>query len=405
MLVLPALLGPAAWRWGGDGSAAPHGLTARLGWLLLACYPVAALLAAALARVQRRTGGPAASGTRARAARRLVAALALVGLTHLAATRLLADPLERARLVLDQLVLAERWPQVLAAAAALPPDIPTCHDLDTALYHLDRLADDQFRYAQRPDALLLSMSAPYDVAARCRLADQWLELGRAATAAYALQNTVAHLGEQPEILKRLALVYLVRDELPAARLCLNRLSYDLVWGRWARERLAQIARDPTLAGDADIQRWRGRLMVEDDYLQISNVGEGSAQPDYYLDQELLGLLRDHPDNKMALDYLVSLRLLSGGLGPMVTETTRFGALARDRLPRAWEEGLLTASVTPDAHPDLAHLPISPESWRRFKRFEQIMARYRNDLRAAYPQVEQELGDSYFAYALRLRLNP
>ena len=85
--------------------------------------------------------------------------------------------------------------------------------------------------------------------------DLLLELGRVNEAEHV---ALEMLEDAPcgGTLKRLALVKLIKGQTAAARVVLQVLRDDLVWGRWADEYLHRLAADPTLAGDDEIQRMR-----------------------------------------------------------------------------------------------------------------------------------------------------
>ena len=101
------------------------------------------------------------------------------------------------------------------------------------------------------------------------------------------------------------------DQGPAGRLrawCLNVLRDDLVWGQWAERYLRRLAADPDLAGDEEIQRiagidarWKTILICTSQFRSSTTV---SIDPGGML----LDLLKRNPENRMAFEYLMAIRL-------------------------------------------------------------------------------------------------
>lgn len=404
----------------------------RLAIASFASLPVAAGACAVAAwLVERRRAGEVVEQKRAvrRGSPRwaVLGALALVWGVNFAATNVTADRDAGRRAQEDYCVTHGEWRQVLRASAADPNArgaIP-CFDVNLALFHLGRLSDDMFAYDQRPDGILLPMGLPQRLPDRLRLADQYLSLGRVNEAEEALHNTLPSAdryltlgrvdearealhntlpaaGENPELLRRLAMVYLVRQDLPAARLVLNHLRFDLLQGKWAREKLAALENDPQLSSDQEVQALRAVMLPTDDLLTVSNIEEGDEQTQYYPDRKLLGLLDAHPRNRMALEYLMALYLLLGRPDMLAEQLHRFDAFPDKRIPRSWEEGLLLAMSGPNPKVDLHGRTISPETLKRFERFRQIIAES-GGVQQAYPVLQRECAGSYFLYFARLRV--
>jgi hypothetical protein len=379
---------------------APTLLTHALTLLFLAATPLVVLLL---------TLWPAAATLPAWMERRSARALAIVGglllVGALSADLCAAQPAwEQAEW--DNLVLDGRWDEVLARYAAEPSrSVLAVHDVDTALGHLGGLADRMFFYPQEMDTVLLSMSPPYTVAYRCRLADQDLELGRVNLAEFALHDSLLHTGDNPYVLGRLARVYLIKGDLRAARLYLTALSYDVIHGAWARQWLRTLAADPTLEGQPEILASRANMMSRDDLLDISNQGEGSDKVSSYPLVAMADLLDSNPHNRAALDELMALYLLAGHPEGVARELHRVVACGLHTLPAPWEEALLIVLDQPHGTVDLGTLTISSESRQRWRSYKQVMRTYRNDPRAAWPEVSRDFAGTYLAYITSMRSHP
>lgn len=368
----------------------PTTVTAALTLALLAAVPVAGLVGTLWT--------PPVS------ARRWPLVLAGV-LTAALSVRLTVTQPALAQARLDALVLTGRWPEVLARAAAAPaPDRLLLHDLDTALLRSGRLGERMFLYPQDRQALWLPMSVPFRFSYRFRLADQYLAVGRLNSAEYALQNTLPHTGDNPYILQRLAVVYLVKGDLPAARLYLNLLSYDLLHGAWARRYLKLLETDPRLASDAGIAQLRTFALRRDDLLEVSDVAAGHEEVTYYQNVALTHLLDEQPTNRLALDQLMALYLLNGHPEAVARELHRLPACGYRAIPAPWEEAALFTLDQPGARVDLGGLALSDVSRQRYARFKQVVLSHGDDLRAAWPQLAREFSGTWLLYQAQARLS-
>jgi hypothetical protein len=371
---------------------APTLLTHGLTLLLLAAMPLVVLLL---------TLWPAAATVppwmERRAARVLAMAGGLVLVSALSVDVCAAQP-AREQAEWDNLVLAGRWDEVLARANAKPRLEPLAiHDVDTALARRGLMGDRMFAYRQDHAALLLPMIAPSAFSQRFRLADQYLALGRLDDAEFALHNTLSHTGDNPYIVGRLALVYLTKGDVPAARLYLTLLSHDLIHGRWARHWLRALDRDPRLDDEPEIVARRAAMLTRDDLLAVTDIAAGGEDSTFHQNRALLSVLDEHPRNRLALDYLMALYLLTGHPDGVALDIRRLSAGGGQHIPAAWEDALLLVLDQPGAEVDLGDLTISEEGRQRFARFKRAMWAHRGDFRAAWPEVSRDFAGTYLAY--------
>jgi hypothetical protein len=252
---------------------------------------------------------------------------------------------------------------------------------------------------------MLPMTPPYTVSYRLRLADQYLALGRVNLAEYALHDTLPHTGDNPYLLQRLAMVYLIKGDPLSARLYLRLLARDLIHAAWARTWLARLAADPTLADQPEIAAARALMLDRDDMLEISDMAEGRGKVSSRPPVALTDLLDANPRNRRALDTLMALYLVAGYPQGVAREIHRLAEAGEQAIPAAWEDALLLVMAQPDSKVDLAGLTISEAGRRRFERYQHLLRIHGGDPRAAWPDVQSELGETCLAYLLRKRLSP
>jgi hypothetical protein len=290
-------------------------------------------------------------------------------------------------LEIDYYGCQKMWPEVLQAANRPPRYKFASHVVNRALCHTGRLADDMFSYPQRAEVLFIAHNI--DNTAFWELSDTFIDLGQINMAEYAFFACVETYGERPIILRRLALVNMVKGNIGAARVCLGTLSKTLFDASWARDCLERIEADPNLSKDKEVQYLRG-LMAE------KNRNTLAIEPNMLLD-----LLDKNKGNRMAFEYLMGYYLLKGQFDAFVGNLYRLNDFDYARIPRAYEEAILYYNYTKKTK---AELPpgreISPESRERFNNFVKIyLERYRGNKNAAYNELARDYGDSYFFYCI------
>ncbi|MCY2930642.1 MAG: DUF6057 family protein [Planctomycetota bacterium] len=124
------------------------------------------------------------------------------------------------------------WPEVLAKAKTLPlrlysPSIN--YGVNLALYQTGCLPSAMFAYPQVCEPVPLAGATGL----LNRLCELLIGLGRVNNAEHAAHEML-EIAPTGKALKHLALVKLVKGETDAARVVLNVLEDDLVWGEWAR---------------------------------------------------------------------------------------------------------------------------------------------------------------------------
>ena len=290
----------------------------------------------------------------------------------------------KAFLAIDYYSHQRDWPKVLAAGRSMPNNYFIIAAVNRALYHTGRLSSDMFSYPQRPDALFLISKEPVKV--HWQRFDIYFDVGQMSMAEQSLAESMEMYGERPVILKQLALVNLVKDNIGDARIYLGLLGKTLFDSGWANNYLHLLETDPNLSTDQQIQHLR-RLMIEKDH-------SFSA---FNYEDILTGLLDKNRQNKMAFEYLMALHLLTGQLDKFVQNLNRLDDFDYAGIPRLYEEAILLYMTNTKKTVDLRGRRISDQSRERFNGFAQILAGYRSDRQAAMNDLAKNYGDSYLFY--------
>ena len=355
--------------------------------LLLVFYPALLILASSLSRLKL----PLRFWT----GRKTQAIPALLFLFIATAGALLSDDSNlRAFLQIERCARTRDWSGVLERARRQPCTMVGCSfQTNRSLAHLGLLGDDMFRYPQPWGINGLVLARDYALSAPLRKSDFYFDLGFINEAQHYAHEALTHVGPTPWILRRLALIHVLKSEGAAAEkfaLALERTPYHRSWSRAIRDLIASpegIAADPILSRIQILTPDRDELFyadIEKDKLEM--------------------LLESHPQNRMALDYLLACDLLQCRVGNFVRDLQRFWVQKSSPLPRYYQEALLFY-VTLSRNTDIEFSPevISAETRARFTAFNRIMARHRGDKQAAKEELGRKFGDTYWYYLTTFEL--
>jgi hypothetical protein len=297
------------------------------------------------------------------------------------------------------------WNDLLAKAQSLPPTAYSRtlnHDVNRALYHAGRLPYQLFQYPQLYGPALNMDDVSGDAALFCKPCDLLMELGRVNDAE---QLAMEMLEMRPcgGALKRLALAKLVKDQLVDARVVLNVLRDDLVWGQWADQSLRRLAVDPDLAGDEEVQRIR-RVMLSKDDLHKTTIFRTNGRVSFRYATAILSLLEQNSKNRMAFEYLMTLCLCNHDVQGVAELFPLLDGLSYPTAPPFYEEALMLYLVK---HPAEGRRvgsecffhdrKISESTMRKFRRLHEIAVTHSGSDEARRSAVARELADTYFYY--------
>jgi len=288
----------------------------------------------------------------------------------------------------------EEWDKVLERARQIHArnrDPWICYDVNRALFHTRRLPDEMFSYYQHPAALLFPppklmdnlKSFPFELV--MKFSDIFYELGRVNESEHMAYEVFTWTGNRPMVLKRLAMINIIKERPAAARDYLLALEKDLIDGRWARDCLSRLGADPSSAGDEDVRRIRSLVPAKDDVKDIP------------VEAVLEECLQANKSNRMAFEYLMGHLLLNRRLDEAVRNLPRLSDFDYVGVPRSYEEAVLIYQLATGHRVDLHGRSISPQTMERFRGFYQIINSYRGNLAGARQALVKDYEDTYFYY--------
>jgi len=289
----------------------------------------------------------------------------------------------KSRTAADYFASQGLWEEAFAAAKnETRSPIAACLALRAA-YHTGRLTR-QMLDIPSPDDVTLEGLKGVGVWTRSGV---YLDLGYANGALHNLTEAVEGWGERPMLLKSLVLANMAIGNTNTALLYVNRLTRAPFHSDWAKNYLRRYGEDPTLRWDDDFTLLRQR-MPKDDLVR------GLAP-----ENQLLMLLKAHPDNRMAYEYLMTYYLLTRQMRLFGNHFGHLWSFQYHTVPPLWEDAAVVCakglgdSVLPEGY------QLSERSLRALDEMKQALARLQGDKKAARNELKAAYGDTYFFYHL------
>ncbi len=285
------------------------------------------------------------------------------------------------------------WPRVLDLARTMKGRISFTRsglfDINRALAHTGRLGNDLCAYPQEKSAhMFLSHPSLGRRFQHAKLLELYLDLGdlnAAERCAYELlennQTSVYALGA-------IVRVHLAKGQDQAARVVLRALRKQVRWNRYLGQ-WPEMKTDPDALKSAEhIKAWDNKKCTTNYTLNGISV-----------ERLLLTLLHDHPDHRLACDYLLCYYLLEHRRDKFVQYLTRMRSLGYERLPRNYAEALLLHSLETKTPLQALGWTIDPSVQRQFQQTRAIVSQARSAPQAAYQRLAPQIGDSYAFYSI------
>ena len=299
------------------------------------------------------------------------------------------DPLSARQLRIIHLGRQQRWAELLDCARDLPPNAYTLylnHEIDRALAHSGRMAEEMFAYPQSPLGLLLSAPAGAGDPEPTYNIDLLVELGCVNMAEHAAMELLEVKGNLPFVLEWLARIYTVKGSPETATVFLNRLSAIPAHRGQARRLLEQLNADPELKSDGEILRLRACNPQKD-------LVAFDLEPEGLFDN----LLDRNPSNRMAWDYRMAVYLLTQQVDKVAAHLRELEAFGATSLPRHYAEALAIYRARGGQPVSLGKLEMPKEIEERAKRFLAAYTPLKGDPKLAMRTLAKDYGDSYFYY--------
>ncbi|HJZ41450.1 MAG TPA: DUF6057 family protein [Bacteroidales bacterium] len=254
-----------------------------------------------------------------------------------------------------------------------------------ALYKSGNMADKMFQYRQSGTGGL------------------WLEWKRNETAPFFGGEVFYHLGYNneafrwafeameakglnPRSLKRLAATSLINGNYALAGKYLNYLDQTLFYRKWAKDE-RRFLMDTTLINRDNELGEKRKFLLKNDFIadiNVNNIG-------------LNQLLVNHPENRMAFEYLMASCLLKKDLNAFAANIYRLNDLGYEKIPTHYEEALVLYQGLTKNNIVPAGFQISNTTRERFRNYAHIFAASRNNMDKAAHALSVDFGNTFWFY--------
>ncbi len=191
-------------------------------------------------------------------------------------------------------------------------------------------------------------------------------------------------GQNPRSLKRLAVGCLVNGNYDIAQKYLSRLNKTIFYRHWAKERNRYLNGPDPAVNDPEISQAHSLVVGTNFFSEVNGLN-------------LQDLLRNHPENKMAYEYLLASLLLDRNLDGFAKEVLNLKYYGFERMPLHVEEALIfynfyeNKNIVPDGY------SFNPGNINRFNDYARTYSALRRDRKAAANELKKKYGKTFWYY--------
>lgn len=253
---------------------------------------------------------------------------------------------------------------------------------DLALYNTGRLLDKMFSYPQYGSQGLrlkwqrnLNLFFGGEVFSELSYNNESIH--------WAFEALVAK-GLNPRSLKKLAVGFIVNGNYDIALKYLSILNNTLFYRKWAQRYIMYLKTPYKEYEDPEISRNRDLLITSNFFSEVNGMN-------------LQDLLKNHPENKMAYEYLLASLLLDRNLDDLARMVTDLKYYGFARLPVHIEEALVFYNFYERKRVVPQGYMISQQTIDRFNEYARIYSRFRNDRKIAASELSKKFGKTFWYY--------
>jgi len=275
----------------------------------------------------------------------------------------------------DYLAREGRWEDVLKYAEKSPPkNYLSLSMLNLSLSKTGKMGDNLFRYDQHGiNGLFLSFNKEY--VAPLLGNEIFYNLGLInASRQYAFESmeTIPDMGKSARILQRLAETNLINGQYKVSEKYLHILEHTLFYRKWAKTNLSYLYNEDKINNDPYYGQKRRFMIVNDYFFHVQDI-----------EAVLIRMVKEHPDNKPAFEYLMAFYLLTKDLRHFSEFIPVMEKMPYKRIPSSYQEAITFILASGNTDPFTNSPPyIGQDTKQNLKTYADI---YNN-----YPDAEQRL---------------
>lgn len=283
---------------------------------------------------------------------------------------------------MDHYVQTEEWNKVIDQAQKYPGvNQLVTYYTNLALYKSGQLADRMFSFPQHASGGL-QLEWKRDEVTPFFGGEVFYHLNHFNEAyRWAFESMVAK-GLNPRSLKRLIQTSIINGHYAIAEKYLNILDQTMYYKNWAVQYRKCITDNSALNQDTEISGKR-KFLLTTDFVSV--------------DLGLNQLLQEHPNNRMAFEYLMSNFLLTKNIKGFADNIYRIKDLGYREIPVNYEEALLFCMIyfKKDLVPE--GYSIRPETIQRKNEYIAQLSRFGNNKEQAANELRRQFGNTCWYY--------
>lgn len=272
-------------------------------------------------------------------------------------------------------------------------NLHTCVQVNRALCYTGQLLDSTFAYPQWNSPIGLIPDSKRCFENPESASNLFFELGLISESLHWSNELMEALGQIPEILDRIGMIYLLKGEIKPAKMFWKRLKHTLQ-GRKKANYLLNMVKEKNFLEENKTLLGFSSFIPDFDFVSLGNV----------TDRELLILLKQNPGNRMAFEYWVAYQLFNGNLKSIWNNIDKFRAFGYSRIPRHVQEAvILYAYLSKWTQLDSLQPYVDYSLVQDFSKFQKVLAQYQTNKSSTHKALKQEFGDTYWYYLTFVRL--
>jgi hypothetical protein len=295
---------------------------------------------------------------------------------------------------MDRFSGLKKWPKIIEMARKTDMnDLWITYFTNRALYHTGRLSSEMFSFPQIWGLDGLFLTEEYSYSRSMLKSDLLFELGYINESQHIAHEGLSQEGEKPRILRRLAIINLLKGEKQAAMMFLSKLEKTLFYKKWARAFMKMARNESLLQNNAQL-RYIRTVMPDSDFILVPK------NPLLNLSHLLTNKNRNH----MAFEYLMAGYLLEGDLDSFMNHIRQINDFNYPAIPRHFEEAIITYMM--DKGKDQVDLPGREPNVKTVDSYEtllSIMMRHHGRKEEARDDLAKNHKDTYWYYLLYTKI--
>jgi hypothetical protein len=191
-------------------------------------------------------------------------------------------------------------------------------------------------------------------------------------------------GLNPRSLKKLTVGCIVNGNYDIALKYLNLLKRTLFYRKWAQQHMRYLSDYDLMGKDTELSEYRDLRVSSNFFSDVNGLN-------------LQDLLKNHPENKMAYEYLLASLLLDRNLDGFASAVQNLRYYGYKRMPLHIEEALIFYNFYENKNLVPEGYSFRQENINRFNDYARAYTAYRSDRKVAAYELGKKYGKTYWYY--------